>query len=159
MKQPAIIIDRDGTLASVDYCAPKDSKDDESWNNFNAALRFDAPVPVVAALLRSVRPGVARIMTSGRMEGDWPGDRRRRIAMMDWIVKHQLPIDELFMREGGDYRVDSVLKDEIYETKIAPRYDVKFVIDDRPQVCDMWRKKGLHVLQVTDPGILPPICG
>lgn len=157
-RHPAVIFDRDGTLASVAHVAPTD-KSQSSWKNYNAALRFDAPVPVVAGLLRSIRPGVARIMTSGRAEGDHPGDRRRRFAMEDWLAKHDLPIDLLLMREGGDQRRDSIVKEEIYRRYIEPYFDVRFVIDDRPQVVQTWRELGLHVLQVTDPGIMPPIWG
>lgn len=156
--QPAVIFDRDGTLASVAHVAPGD-RSESSWRNYNAALRFDAPVPVVAGLLRSIRPGVVRIMTSGRAEGDHPGDRRRRFAMQDWLHKHDLPIDLLIMRSGGDQRRDSIVKREMYESLIQPYFDVRFVVDDRPQVCDTWRELGLHILQVTDPGIMPPILG
>jgi len=118
---------------------------------------FDAVVPEVAGILQAIRPGVMRIMTSGRAEGDWPGDRRRRILMKSWLHKHRLPIDMLFMREGGDQRVDSIVKKEIYERHIEPFFDVRYVIDDRPQVVQAWRELGLTVLQVKDPGILPPI--
>lgn len=155
-RQAAVIFDRDGTLASVHYTAPT-SKNNDDWRNYNNSLRFDAPVPIVVGLLRSVRPGVTRIMTSGRMEGDWPGDRRRRFAMRDWLDKYDLPIDLLLMREGGDTRRDSIVKHEIYERLIAPHFDVRFVVDDRPEVCDTWEALGLHVLRVTDPVILPPI--
>lgn len=154
--QDAVIFDRDGTLASVAHCAPSD-KSASSWRNYNAALRFDAPVPIVAGLLRSVRPGITRIMTSGRAEGDWPGDRHRRFAMQDWLHKHDLPIDLLLMREGGDQRRDSIVKEEIYHRDIEPFFRVLFVVDDRPQVVQTWRDLGLPVLQVTDPGIMPPI--
>jgi hypothetical protein len=156
MRRPAAIFDRDGTLASVAHVAPTD-RSDASWAAFNAALPFDAPVPVVAALLRSIRPGVVRIMTSGRMAGDRPGDWGRRNLMIGWIEKHDLPIDRLYMRLGGDTRLDSIVKHEIYYKYIAPFFDVRIVVDDRPSVCEMWRSLGLHVLQVTDPGILPPI--
>lgn len=156
MKDDAVIFDRDGTLASVAYCAPTDNGA-SSWRNYNSSLRFDAPIPVVAALLRSIRPGIVRIMTSGRMEGDWPGDRSRRFAMQDWIVKHHLPIDELHMRAGGDTRKDSIVKTEMFETLISPFYNVLYVVDDRPQVVQAWRELGLKVLQVQDPDIMPPI--
>ncbi len=158
MKEDAVVFDRDGTLASVAHCAPG-TNDSGAWRNYNSALRFDAPVPVVAALLRSIRPGITRIMTSGRMEGDWPGDRRRRFAMQDWLVKHDLPIDVLFMRAGGDTRRDSIVKREIYERDIEPFYNVLYVIDDREQVVEEWKAIGLPVLQVCDPDILPPITG
>lgn len=156
MRQPAVIFDRDGTLASVAWCAPQ-SRDNASWMAYNAALPFDAVVPTVAALLHSVRPGVTRIMVSGRAEGDHPGDRHRRFRMLDWIAKNNLPIDLLIMRAGGDTRQDSVVKREIFDTLIAPNFDVRMVVDDRPQVCDVWRDLGLPLIQVTDPGIDPPI--
>lgn len=155
-RQRAIIIDRDGSAASVAYTAPAD-RSGEAWRNFNASMPFDAPVPVVVALVRAVRPGVARIMVSGRMEGDHPGDRRRRFAMLGWLAKHELPIDELFMREGGDTRSDAVVKTEIYQRFIEPVYDVRVVVDDRPEVIAAWRALGLTVIAVSDPGILPPI--
>lgn len=155
-RQPAVIFDRDGTLASMAYCAPSEGTQ-SSWAAYNAALRFDAPIPRVVGLMRSIRPGVARIITSGRMAGDHPGDLRRRFAMVDWIVKHSIPVDHLFMREGGDFRVDSVVKEEMYRTLIEPFFDVRYVVDDRPQVVEMWRSIGLPVLAVKDPEIDPPI--
>lgn len=157
MRTPAVIFDRDGTLASVAYCAPSD-RSDASWAAYNAALPFDAPVPHVAALLRSIRPGVVRIMTSGRAAGDYRGDTRRRSLMVAWLRKHDLPIDVLIMRKGGDQRRDSIVKREMYDDLIAPRFDVRYVVDDRQQVVDMWRDDlGLPVLQVVDPDILPAI--
>ena len=148
-RTPAVIFDRDGTLASVDWCRPVE-RDNESWKNYNLALPFDAVVPEIAALLHSIRPGVVRIMTTGRMENLRP-------RMWDWIRKHDLPIDILLMRADRDTRNDSIVKREIFEQKIAPNFDVKFVVDDRPQVCDTWRALGLPLLQVTDPCIDPPI--
>lgn len=145
---PAVIIDRDGTLASVE--CHKENGDIRCWHCYNGLLVFDAVVPVVAALLRSIRPGVTRIMTSGR-------DGSTSHAMLAWIRKNDLPIDVLFMRKPNDRRVDSLVKQEIYEQHIKPFWDVRYVIDDRPQVVSKWRELGLSVLAVTDPGIDPPI--
>ena len=154
-KPLAAIFDRDGTLAAI-HNGPMDRSND-SWAAYNAALPFDAPVPQVVALLNAMRPGVVRIMVSGRAEGDWPGDRRRRFAMQDWIAKHNLPIDYLFMREGGDQRLDSVVKEEILQRDILPRFDPILAVDDRPQVIDVWRRYGISTLQVVNPGTLPTI--
>lgn len=156
MKQQAVIFDRDGTLASVAYAAPAD-KSAASWANYNAALPFDAPVPAVVGLFHSIRPGIARIMVSGRAAGDHPGDRRRRFAMQDWNAKHGLDFDLFLQRQGGDQRRDSIVKDEILVNDILPRFDVVFAIDDRPQVIDVWRAHGIPVLPVVDPGIAPSI--
>lgn len=156
-RQPAVIFDRDGTLASVAHVAPTDLRSSSQWRDFNAAMPFDAPVPAVADMLRAVPAGVTRIMTSGRSQGDHVGDRRRLFQMRDWLAKHDLPIDLLVMRPAGDMRSDDVVKRAMFHQIIAPRFDVQYVVDDRPQVVDMWRSLGLRVVQVQDPGILPPI--
>ena len=150
MRQPAIIFDRDGTMASVAFTAPKSGAGDAAWANFNASIRFDAPVPVVVALWHSIRPGVARIMVSGR-------DGAQAPAMRDWMHKNGIFPDAFFHRPAGDRRVDSVVKAQILVEKIMPRWDVRFAVDDRPQVVDMWRAHGIHVMQVTDPRIVPRI--
>jgi hypothetical protein len=163
-----VIVDRDGTAASCfmrhavelrdpdePHWHPLNRKD---WASFNAALPFDAVVPAVVNMLRIVRvirPDVTIIMTSGRSEGDWPGDRRRRFVMQDWIAKHDLPVDLLLMRAGGDQRADSVVKQEILDRDIRPRFNVLLAIDDRPQVVEMWRANGIPVVQVTDPQLDP----
>lgn len=157
MKPLAIILDRDGTLASVHNAPVKGDKSKSSWAAFNAALPFDAPVPEIVALVQSVRPEVVRIVVSGRAEGDWPGDRRRRFAMQDWLHKHQIPYDHLFMRTGGDTRRDSVVKEEILLRDILPNWNPVVAVDDRLEVISVWRKYNIYTVQVTNPGELPPI--
>jgi hypothetical protein len=168
-KPDAVIFDRDGTLASVAYVRPsqiekgrlytKAERDaiKAEWAQFNAALPFDAPIPAVVEMTKTLADHVVRIVVSGRMEGDYPGDRHRQLQMEDWIVKHHLTVDFLFMREGGDLRPDSVVKEEMYHKYIEPFFNVLYVVDDRPVVISMWKRLGLKVIEVTDPGILPPI--
>jgi len=168
MKPPAVIFDRDGTLFSVKHhmhSAPEGydvpSWDDwkaqrESgpvcWHCYNGLVAFDAPVPLVAALFHAIRPGVVKIITSGRMDTT----RRDMLAAMR---KHDLEPDLLLMRRAKDQRRDSIVKEEIYRTQIEPFFDVRYVIDDRPSVVQMWRDLGLPVLAVKDPGVLPAILG
>ena len=52
------------------------------------------------------------------------------------------------MRKGGDKRIDSIVKKELYRKYIEPFYRVKLVLDDRNQVVDMWRDLGLPCWQV-----------
>lgn len=156
-RQEAVIFDRDGTLASVAWCAPTDRRDNEQWKRFNALLPLDPVVPEVAGLLRAVRPGVSRLMVSGRMAGDHLGDTRRWWQVCAWLRKHQLPVDDLFMRTGGDYRLDTAVKREMYELYIAPHYRVRLAVDDRPEICDLWRSLGISVLQVRDPELWPDL--
>jgi len=56
----------------------------------------------------------------------------------------------LFMRPDGDFRADNIVKQEIYDTHIKGKHDVLFVMDDRQQVVDMWRRNGLTCFQVAE---------
>lgn len=154
--QDAIICDRDGTLASC-FMRPED-RSSFAWAQFNAALPFDAVVPSVLGMLRMarlLRPDVAILITSGRAAGDHVGDRRRFFLMRDWLAKHDVPYDHLFMRAGGDQRRDSVVKLEILDRDILPRFNPILAIDDRPQVIEAWESRGIPVIAVTDPDIDP----
>jgi FMN phosphatase YigB (HAD superfamily) len=149
-KQPAVIFDRDGTLFSVAH--HMEDGDVRSWYDYNGLIAFDAPVPLVAALFHSIRPGVVKIVTSGRMESC-------RYGMVCAMQKHDLVPDFLFMRRDKDQRRDSIVKAEIYHEKIEPYFDVRYVIDDRPTVVQGWKDLDLPVMAVKDPGVLPRILG
>jgi predicted kinase len=55
----------------------------------------------------------------------------------------------LFMRETGDNRSDNIVKAELFDEHVRDNFDVKFVIDDRWQVCEMWLTMGLKVFNVS----------
>jgi hypothetical protein len=69
-------------------------------------------------------------------------------ATRKWLGDHGVYFDDFYIRKAGDFRKDNIIKSEIYMDHIRPKYDVKFVIDDRDQVVEMWRSLGLRVLQV-----------
>lgn len=44
------------------------------------------------------------------------------------------------MRRTGDHRKDAQVKRELYKQHVAGKYAALFVLDDRDQVVDLWRK-------------------
>jgi hypothetical protein len=52
------------------------------------------------------------------------------------------------MRKTDDFRKDSIIKEEIYQNEIEGKYNVLCVLDDRNQVVEFWRAKGLVCFQV-----------
>lgn len=69
-------------------------------------------------------------------------------ATTEWLKKQNIIYDELFMRKAGDYRRDSLVKEEIYNTFIKGKFNVEIVLDDRSSVVSKWRELGLRCAQV-----------
>lgn len=100
----------------------------------------DDTVELIAWLVG--RDGVRIILMSGRDEGN------AREATEAWLKHYGIDHDALIMRPAGDGRNDAVVKNELFEERVAPHYNVLFTLDDRDRVVDMWRAKGIKCLQV-----------
>jgi len=143
----ALIVDIDGTLA---HHYDVDGNQIRGHHEY-ALVGDDRPDYHIIHLVRLYsQAGYKIVITSGR-----PSSRKDvnvRQLTVDWLLKEQVPFDELFMRAEGDYRPDYEVKAEIYENYIVPLgYNVDFALDDRNQIVDMWRSIGIKTLQV-EPG-------
>ncbi len=130
---PIIICDIDGTLAIIKNRSPFDAShyEHDLVNN-----------PIADIVKTYHQLGIKIILMSGR-------DENTRKPTTNWLIDNKIPYDELFMRKAGDQRKDAIVKKEIFEAEIKGKYFVKFVLDDRNQVIDLWRLElGLPCLQV-----------
>jgi len=128
----AIICDLDGTLALMDGRSPFDWK--ECIND-----KVNEPVRRV---IESMKETHAIIMLSGRDGCCQPETKQ-------WFINNDIPHDELFMREKDDSRKDSIIKKELFDESIRDKYYVEFVLDDRDQVVNLWRREiGIPCFQV-----------
>ena len=76
-----------------------------------------------------------------------PEDYRRQTT--DWLAQNEMKFDNLIMRQSGDKRPDTEVKNDIYH-RYLKHYNIVRVFDDRPSVIRMWREKGLEVQDVGD---------
>ncbi len=83
------------------------------------------------------------VLVSGRED-------KYREQTLKFLTKYNIRYLKLLMRKTGDFRNDAVVKKEIYGNYIKGNYNVKFVLDDRNRVVEMWRSLGLTCLQVAD---------
>ncbi|MBF7090794.1 AAA family ATPase [Flavobacterium sp. ALJ2] len=120
----AIICDLDGTLALMNGRNPFDaSKCDEDLLN----------EPVANVLRNYKKLGYEILLVSGRED-------KYKEPTLRFLEKHTIEFDDLIMRKSQDNRKDSIVKTEIYNDFIKDNYFVEFVLDDRNQVVDTWRK-------------------
>lgn len=134
----AYIFDIDGTLAHID---PENPRDVYDASRAHEDL-VDADVRKVLWTL-SDREDITTIIMSGRTE-------EHRLETVEWLRARGISYDELYMRRSGDFRKDSVVKNELFREHVADRYHVRGVFDDRQQVVDMWRLIGLKCFQVAE---------
>lgn len=131
-KPSALIVDIDGTLATMKDRGPYDwglvGNDDLNENIAELLVKYRDDDTHI--LLVSGRDGICFDQT------------------VEWLRKYGVPYDKLFMRDAGDNRKDVIVKQELYQDNILGRYNVKFVLDDRMQVVQMWRMLGLPCYQV-----------
>ena len=124
----AVICDLDGTLSLLNGRDP-----------YNAATCDNDLLnePVAAALKMAKQRGYQVILLSGRED-------KLREPTVRFLDKHQIGYDLLLMRTSNDFRKDNIIKRELFEGEIQGKYFVEFLLDDRNQVVDMWRKD-LHL--------------
>jgi predicted kinase len=137
--EECIIVDVDGTLAHIDSSNPRNIYD---ASRAAEDLLDDAVGNVVGMAYQN---GYRVVIFSGR-------SRAHQAVTEEWLKLNNVPYDEIHTRMDGDKRADTIVKKEMYQAFIQGKYHVKYVIDDRPSVCRMWRNElGLKVFQVGDP--------
>lgn len=133
-----IICDLDGTLFNIDHRLHFLDKKD--WDGFFDAVPDDTPNQWCVDLLHAmILAGHEVVFVSGRNE-------RVREITERWLDVLGFGGAKLYMRPEKNREPDYLLKHAYYK-KHLKFLDILFVIEDRKQVCDMWRAKGLTVLQ------------
>lgn len=129
----AIIVDIDGTLAKMNGRGPF------AWHLVGED-KVNDPVRTLINMFYSNEIDV--IIFSGR-------DSVCRPETEIWLKENEINYDLLFMRPERNFEKDAIIKRRLYDEHIKDKYNIQFVLDDRNQVVDMWRKDlGLTCFQV-----------
>lgn len=146
-KPKAILCDLDGTLCNIDHRLHFVKKGVEgkksNWPAFFRACERDSVNEWCADILRNFSGTHEIVFCSGR------GEESREMTEK-WLKDKNLWFGYLFMRTAGDYRPDNVAKEILLDFNILPQFEPYFVIDDRKQVVDMWRRRGFICLQCAE---------
>jgi len=147
-----VIVDVDGTIADMGK-GEKWGRMPYDWDK----VGNDRPKPNVVSFVQSLvhdkltgKRGCPKVIFLTGRDG---------IALKEtksWIVKEVFPscevfregLCEIFIRTPDDTRPDCDIKEELLRNEILPRFNVKYAIDDRAQICWHYRALGLEVWQV-----------
>lgn len=150
------IFDIDGTVADIRHrlhfikftgtYVPADTPAD--WDGFFAASANDEPIWEVITAVRALHDsGQTLIASTGRP------DSIRELTEA-WLRKYRVPFKGLYMRKAGDHREDNMVKGELLDQILKEHpamnstYKLAGVFEDRQQVVDMYRARGIRVFQV-----------
>lgn len=138
-RDPAVIVDIDGTLAHRRGRSPYDY-DRVKEDVVDNLVRWQIEKFIVDE--------VAIILCSGRPE-------KCREDTEDWLNENNIQYDQLLMRptdakRNGNQLPDWIVKYGLFDTYIRNKYSIIVAIDDRNQVVQMWRELGLRCWQVAD---------
>lgn len=145
-KPSAIVVDLDGTLCNVEHrrhFVRREGKKD--WAGFFRGIADDTvnqwckDIAVALSIKHNVVFASGRGQELEQQTRDWLDDN----------IRYDLHVHnyQLYMRHQGDHRQDYVAKEIILDFEILTRFKPVFMIDDRQQVVDLWRKRGFVCLQ------------
>lgn len=141
-----VIFDIDGTLSDVRHRLHYLEGEQKDWLGFFSDMIDDPPIESVVWLNQTLSRSCfennefAVIIVTAR-----PDDYRNET--LEWLKKHSVYYNRMYMRNSGDFRADDIVKLEILQQILEDGYEPFLVIDDRPQVVDMWRSYGISTLQ------------
>lgn len=138
-----ICFDIDGTLADISHRLHYWREHPKNWDMFKSEMVNDVTIkPIVAIARNCFAAGHDIILCTGR------GQEMHKVTE-DWLSKHHIEYNHLYMRAEGDYRSDHVVKLELLN-QIVDDYGRKpdLWFDDRPRVVNMLREQGVFVVDV-----------
>ncbi len=144
-KKKAIWVDCDGTLASCELRRFHITEHND-WKSFFEGIPDDTIYEHTEAVVRAMHAaGYAIVIVTAR-----PDESTYKQMTIDWLDRHNIPYSAIYMRRGGDYRKDSIVKIELLQQIMDDGWDIKFALDDRTQVVSALREYGMPVMQVND---------
>jgi uncharacterized HAD superfamily protein len=138
MKPKAIILDIDGTLCDnrmIIHMLTRPNKDFHGYHveSINTPIHQD-----VLEIARQARMnGLVVLVMTAR-------PREYRDVTYAWLQKHNVPMDELHMKNTGDRRPDNEVKGDMLAI-IRQKYDVVHAVDDNPVNITLFKKENIGV--------------
>jgi phosphoglycolate phosphatase-like HAD superfamily hydrolase len=134
------LVDIDHTVSNSFW---RDAMIGGDWDAYHAAAIYDRPLHDTVAMIRALHDAGWSIYGLTARPSKW------RKMTLDWLLAHDVKIDEMLMREDEDYRPAPAMKIALAKQKFGElRGVVTVVFDDRDDVIAAFRAEGVTAVQV-----------
>ena len=140
-KMSVFVFDIDGTLSNLKHRLHYIRNTPKDWVSFKKEIPNDTPHTDIIRLSQILSNYGPIILCSAREETG-------RKDTVDWLIKHKVPFEKLYMRKENDFRDDGIVKKELLAEIRKEFGEVKLWFDDRDRVVKSLREEGVRVLQV-----------
>jgi hypothetical protein len=139
-----LVCDVDGTVADLTHRRVYVATKPKNWPAFEKTMHLDTPIPhVIRAVNVLFDAGWKVVMATGR------GAQNREVTVK-WLADNGVPYHFMYTRAFKDSRRDDIVKSEILDQMRADGHYPTVTFDDRDQVVQMWRDRGLPCVQVAE---------
>lgn len=135
------LFDIDGTIADLTHRLHHIQKEPKDWDAFFADCANDTRIGHMCDLTHALSHFEEIVYVSGRSD-------RVRAETERWLIKARCAAGRLYMRKDGDHRPDHLVKGELLAMLRIDGLEPIMAFDDRDQVVEMWRAKGIPCAQV-----------
>ena len=144
--RPVVLWDLDSTLCNTAHRQPMipliKAKAGPTWEDYSMACVDDTPVEATIALVRLLHGTIQQFGVSGRSSA-------ARELTLDWFKRHDVPLDELYLRPAGDHTPNGRYKVGVVRQLRANGLEVALFVEDWAETADYIREKtGVPVLTV-----------
>lgn len=144
MKQ-IIICDLDGTLADCTHRQHHvQGEGKKDWKAFFATMYDDVLNKNLNDILGLLSFKYDIYFVSARPDNYREVTKNWLLAAGEWEEENYF----LYMRKAGDFRADTIVKQEILDQIKAEGVEILVAFDDRSSVVQMWRDNGVFCCQV-----------
>lgn len=134
------LVDIDHTVSNSFW---RDAMIGGDWDEYHRAAIFDKPLPDVIAMIAALHAAGWEIYGLTARPSKW------RKMTLDWLLAHDVKIDEMLMREDDDYRPAPEMKIALALEKFGTlKGVVTIVFDDRDDVIAAFRAVNVTAIQV-----------
>ena len=137
-----VLVDIDHTLSDAFVRDPMIGN--VPWDDYHAQSIDDDPVHEMGTIVRALMIQRLTIVgLTGRPE-KW------RDLTIKWLIKHDLPLDDLLMRPDEDYRKAGLVKLDLVKKTYGENWHGKVlcIIDDNDGVIETFRGENVACLQI-----------